>query len=232
MDQKSKSSTQAAGDAKKEGVEPDYVLKAMELGPFQTNTYLLGCGRTKKGVVIDPGFEADLVLSKIEDLGLDIEQILLTHGHVDHVGAVAPVAEATGAKVAIHSADVEIYLAAPKMGMFFGVRSDPPPKPDRLFQDGEKIGVGDLTLSVIHTPGHSPGGVSFLCEEIGVLFCGDTLFCRGIGRTDLPGGSFSELSRSIRRKLYTLDGGLKVLSGHGPPTTLREEMLMNPFVTL
>ena len=208
------------------------VIKGMALGPFGTNTYVVGCKETGEGVVIDPGFEPEVILSVVEELELKVDLVLLTHGHVDHVSAVGPVASALKAKVVIHEDDVEIYNAAPKMALMFGITAAQPPEADRLLKDGDVVEVGKLRFKTLHTPGHSPGSVSFVLEEQNVVFSGDTLFAQGIGRTDFPGGSFSEISRSIRTKLYTLDGSMQVLSGHGPPTTLREEMLMNPFVTL
>jgi glyoxylase-like metal-dependent hydrolase (beta-lactamase superfamily II) len=216
----------------KESDQAQAVIKGMALGPFGTNTYVVGCNETKEGVVIDPGFEPEVILSVVEELELNVGIVLLTHGHVDHVSAVGPVASALEAKVIIHEDDVEIYRAAPKMALMFGITAAAPPEADRLLKEGDVVEVGKLKFKTLHTPGHSPGSVSFVMEEQNLVFSGDTLFARGIGRTDFPGGSFSEISNSIKTKLYTLDGSMQVLSGHGPPTTLREEMLMNPFVTL
>lgn len=208
------------------------ILRAMALGPFQTNAYLLGCESTHEGVCIDPGFEADAILAEAESAELTIVKILLTHGHVDHVSAVSGVKEATGAPVYIHEADKDQYLMAPELGRYFGLRTSAQPEPDHLLADGDEVTFGKETLKVIHTPGHTPGGVCFHSEAAKLLVAGDTLFCRGIGRTDLPGGSTRTLFRSIKERIYALDGATVVLPGHGPETTVREEMFQNPFVTI
>ena len=220
------------GDEPKKEGEGGIVVRSLTLGPFQTNCYVLGCKETQKGVVIDPGFEPEVILSTVEKERLEVDLVLLTHGHVDHVSAVGAVASALKADVVIHEDDAPLYKAAPRMAMVFGITADEPPDPTRTITDGDVVEVGNLKLKTIHTPGHSPGSVSFLVEGHNLLFSGDTLFYRGIGRTDFPGGSFSEISRSIRNRLYSLNGTIEVLSGHGPATSLREEMLMNPFVTL
>jgi glyoxylase-like metal-dependent hydrolase (beta-lactamase superfamily II) len=143
---------------------------------------------------------------------------------------VAEVKAKTGAQVMIHGADVDLYRAAPELGRMFGIHTAPPPEPDRLLGDGDTVAFGEHVLSVIHTPGHSPGGICLHLAAAKLLFAGDTLFCRGIGRTDLPGGSMRELARSIRERLYLLEDTTRVLPGHGPATTIREERNDNPFV--
>jgi hydroxyacylglutathione hydrolase len=208
------------------------IRHTLVLGPFQTNTYLLGCEATHEGIVIDPGFDAPDILAAIADAQLVIQAIVLTHGHVDHVSAVSEVKAATGAAVAIHQADQEVYAAAPQLGQYFGLRTPAQPAPDRLLAEGDLVTFGKVALEVLHTPGHSPGGICLHAPAEQLLVSGDTLFCRGVGRTDLPGGSLSALMRSIRQKLYVLDGATQVLPGHGPETTLREEMFSNPFVTM
>lgn len=208
------------------------ITRTLTLGPFQTNAYLLGCEATKEAVVIDPGFEAEEILAQVASDGLRVVKILLTHGHVDHVSAVADVKAATGAPVYIHEADQEQYLMSPTLARYFGLRTEAQPPPDHLLADGDEVTFGQETLRVIHTPGHTPGGVCFLSESAKLLVAGDTLFCRGIGRTDLPGGSTRQLFDSIKRRIYSLDGAIRVLPGHGPDTTVRDERLQNPFVTL
>lgn len=203
----------------------------MALGPFQTNTVILGCDRDKKGVVIDPGFEGKTILAKVESSGLEITAILLTHGHVDHVSAVKEVKEATGAPVYIHDDDVELYKSAPLLGQYFGLSAPEPPPPDHSLAEGDIITFGSHELRVLHTPGHSPGGVAFHCAAEKLLVAGDTLFYRSIGRTDLPGGSMAVLSKSIKEKIYALDGDTRVITGHGPDTRVADEMKSNPFVS-
>lgn len=208
------------------------IVHTLPLGPFETNTYLLGCETTQQAVIIDPGFEAEAILQAVSRAGLTVTKILLTHGHVDHVSAVSAVKAATDAPVYIHSADRALYLAAPELGRFFGLQADPPPEPDHELAEGDAVSFGEKVLTVLHTPGHTPGGVCFLSTDDALLVSGDTLFYRGIGRTDLPGGSMRTLMQSIRQKIFTLDGATRVLPGHGPETTVREEMFSNPFVTL
>jgi hydroxyacylglutathione hydrolase len=203
----------------------------MALGPFQTNTVILGCETEKKGVVIDPGFEAKAILGRVRRAGLEITAILLTHGHVDHVSAVKEVKQETGAPVYIHPDDVDLYKSAPLLGRYFGLDAPEPPDPDHLLSEGDTITFGQHSLAVLHTPGHSPGGVAFHCAAEKLLVAGDTLFYRSIGRTDLPGGSMRTLSESIRQKIYTLDGATRVLTGHGPETRVADEMAGNPFVS-
>jgi hydroxyacylglutathione hydrolase len=203
----------------------------MALGPFQTNTVVLGCETDKKGVVIDPGFEAQSILGRIKRAELEITAILLTHGHVDHVTAVKEVKEATGAPVYIHADDVELYKSAPLLGRYFGLDAPEPPEPDHLLAEGDTLTFGQHELVVLHTPGHSPGGVAFHCADEKLLVAGDTLFYRSIGRTDLPGGSMQVLSKSIREKIYTLDGETRIITGHGPNTKVADEKSGNPFVS-
>ncbi|MDY0000253.1 MAG: MBL fold metallo-hydrolase [Polyangia bacterium] len=208
------------------------ITRTLTLGPFQTNSYLLGCEATREAVVIDPGFEAEEILAQVETDELRVVKILLTHGHVDHVSAVSGVKAGTGAPVYIHAADQDQYLAAPSLARYFGLRTEAQPPPDHILSDGDEVTFGQEKLSVIHTPGHTPGGVCFLSESAKLLVAGDTLFCRGIGRTNLPGGSMRQLFASIKQRIYSLDGSIRVLPGHGPDTTIRDEMFQNPFVTL
>lgn len=208
-------------------------IETLTLGPFQTNTYLAYEPESKKGVVIDPGFEGPRILAAIEKSGVAVEKILLTHGHVDHVSALGPLVKAVGdVDIAVHEADASQLSSVPAMARMFGLQADRPPEPTVLLHDGDTLEVGGLDFKTLHTPGHTPGGVCFLLANQKVLFCGDTLFYRGIGRTDLPGGSFGDLSRSIRTKIYALDGTIRAFPGHGPPTVIRDEMFSNPFVTL
>jgi glyoxylase-like metal-dependent hydrolase (beta-lactamase superfamily II) len=211
---------------------PEAIVEGLALGPFQTNTYVVKCAETGKGAIIDPGFESDLILQAVEELAVDVEWILLTHGHVDHVSAAGPVARKLDVGIAIHSEDAPHLASAPEMARMFGLSAERPPQATKELDDGDIIEIGKLRIKAIHTPGHTPGGLSFHLSEQSMLFCGDTLFYRGIGRTDLPGGSFAALSTSIRTKIYALDGDTTVYPGHGPKTTIREEMFSNPFVTL
>jgi glyoxylase-like metal-dependent hydrolase (beta-lactamase superfamily II) len=203
-------------------------VEAVVVGPLQENSYVLACEDTKEAVIFDPGAEADRILQIVTSHGFSVKYVLNTHGHPDHVGAVADVVEQTEAPFLLHADDV--YLIK-------GFDSDPiraflsariPPKPDRFLQDGEIIAVGSLSVKVLHTPGHTPGGVCFLVENI--LFSGDTLFANSIGRTDLPGGNYQQLLTSIHQRLLPLDGKTIVYSGHGQPTSIEHEQQYNPFL--
>jgi glyoxylase-like metal-dependent hydrolase (beta-lactamase superfamily II) len=195
------------------------------VGSFGSNCYIVGSESDNAGIIIDPGAEAKHILEEVNKLGLDIMCIALTHGHMDHIGAVKGIKEATGAQVAVHADDAK-FLRRLSLSTLYN-RSFPAP-PDRLLADGDTINAGDLHFTVLHTPGHSPGGICLLGH--GVLFSGDTLFNYGIGRTDFPGGSHSQLINNIRTKLLTLPDDTPVYPGHGPETTVGTERRGNPFL--
>jgi len=167
-------------------------------------------------------------LKRVKDLELDIKFIILTHGHIDHTGALKEVREVTGAKVAIHADDAK-SLKQQSLSRIFGLSYPTPPPPDRLLKDGDSLDVGGMHFEVLHTPGHTPGGICLLGE--GVAFSGDTLFNYGVGRTDLPGGSSSQLVNSIQTKLMVLPDNTVVYPGHGAATTIGAERVGNPFLS-
>ena len=205
------------------------IIKKLVVGPLATNCYIVGSESSKEGMIIDPGAEANQILSSVKGSGLDIKSIVLTHSHIDHIGALKEVEEATGAEVAIHTDDAQALKGQePSLGAMFGLSYPSPPPPDRLLEDGESIDIGDLRFSVLHTPGHTPGGICLLGE--GIVFSGDTLFNYGVGRADLPGGSYSQLMDSISTKLMTLPDTTIVYPGHGPDTTIGTERQGNPFL--
>ena len=207
------------------------ILKELVVGMFASNCFIVGSDSDKKGIIIDPGADASAIMNTVRDAGLSIELIVATHNHVDHVGALRQVKEATGAPYAVHEADAE-SLMPDVFGRMLGVMMSrslkAPPKPDRLLRDGDVIEVGDLKLSVLHTPGHTPGGISLRGD--GLVFSGDTLFNFGIGRTDLSGGDYATLIDSIVTKLMVLPDETVVYPGHGPKTTIGTERRMNPFL--
>lgn len=202
------------------------VVRGIVVGWVATNCYILGDGRD--GAVIDPGAEPERILREVSELGVDISYIINTHGHIDHVGANKELKEATGAEILIHKADEPLLLSPEKE--LFPILSDLPdsPPPDRLLDEGDVLQIGSTGLHVLHTPGHSPGGISLLYSE--GVFCGDTLFYDSIGRTDLSGGSYEVLLKSIGEKLLPLKDETIVYSGHGPVATLGEIKKVNPFV--
>ena len=200
------------------------------VGPFASNCYIVGSEATKQGMIIDPGAEAATILKTVEQTGLSISVIVITHAHMDHVGALRAVRGKTNAQFAMHEAEKGLLLSAPvRMLTALGVSPiKSPPRPDRLLKDGDFIDVGDLRFEVLYTPGHSSGGISIAGH--GVVFSGDTLFNSGVGRTDFPGMSHDRLIRSIQDKLMTLPDETVVYPGHGPPTTIGDERLNNPFL--
>ena len=203
------------------------IVKKLVVGPFASNCYIIGSESNKEGVIIDPGAEAEEILKNVKDLGLNIKFIVLTHGHIDHIGALKEVKETTGAEVAIHTDEAK-SLHERSLATVFGLSYPPPPPPDRLLKGGDSIDIGDLHLLVVHTPGHSRGGICLVGE--GVVFSGDTLFNFGIGRYDLPGGNGSQLMDSIHTKLMILPDNTIVCPGHGPDTTIGTERRGNPFL--
>ena len=208
------------------------ILESAADGPFMKNGYVLGCERTREAVYIDPGDEVDQLLAFIAEKQLIVSHILLTHAHVDHVSGLARAKRELGAPIYLHRDDLPLYKDAVEHGMLFGIRIEEPPPVDR-FYDGTVIAFGDHKVSVHHTPGHCPGGVCLAVMNPGeatCLFVGDTLFAGSIGRTDLPGGDYETLMKSITTVLFPFGDEARVLSGHGPETTIGRERTTNPFV--
>ena len=204
------------------------ILTRLVVGPLQVNCFILADEKTKDAVVIDPGDDAGDILKVIKDKGLKVKYIVNTHGHFDHVGANKAVKEATGAELLIHEGDAQMLVSAPKQSAAFGMNSPSSPPADRYVKHGDVIIAGEVSLKVLHTPGHSPGGISLL--EQGMVFTGDALFAGSIGRSDLTGGDLMTLLRSIKTNLMTLPDDTRVFSGHGPASTIGEERRENPFL--
>jgi glyoxylase-like metal-dependent hydrolase (beta-lactamase superfamily II) len=209
------------------------ILETRAVPPFLKNGFVVGCDRTREAVLIDPGDEAGDLLAAVRALDVHVRYVLLTHAHVDHVTGVAAVKETLGAPVCLHRDDLFLYEMAVEQGALFGLAVRRPPPVD-VYYDMSPIAFGDQEVRVHHTPGHCPGGV---CLQIGPagqpgghLFVGDTLFAGSIGRTDLPGGDYETLMRSITGVLFPLGDEAIVHPGHGPDTTIRRERTTNPFV--
>ena len=209
------------------------IIEVRAVPQFYKNGFVLGCERTRQAVVIDPGDEADELLGAVRDHGLDVVHILLTHAHIDHITGVALVKAALGAPVYLHTDDRPLYEHAVEQGRMFALTIRQPPPID-VWYDLSPISFGDYEVRVHHTPGHCPGGV---CLQVGKqgeagthLFVGDTLFAGSIGRTDLPGGDYDVLMRSITGVLFALGDAATVHPGHGADTTIGRERRTNPFV--
>ena len=203
------------------------ILEKLVVGPLGTNCYIVADEKVKQGMIIDPGYHHTVILDEVRELDLKIEYIVLTHGHFDHIAALGMVSAAVDAKVAIHSDDVKV-LEDKLLGSFTNIIGRAMPSPDLILKDGEEIKVGELTFKVLHTPGHTPGGICLYGQ--GVCFSGDTLFNAGVGRTDLSGGDSQQIQKSIKEKLLTLSDETKVYPGHGPETTIGAERRGNPFL--
>lgn len=197
-------------------------------GQFAENCYLLADPASGEAVVVDPGEEWERILAEAARRRWSIGAIWLTHAHVDHVMGVHGVREATAAPIWLHPADQPVYDAYPAQGRWLGLDLAPLPRPDRAFVPGEPVRVGRFALEVRHTPGHTPGSVSLVGD--GFVLSGDALFAGSIGRTDLPGGDHGQLLASIGRELLSLPDQTRVLSGHGPETTIGAERRSNPWL--
>jgi glyoxylase-like metal-dependent hydrolase (beta-lactamase superfamily II) len=202
------------------------ILKSLDVGPLAVNCYVIGDEITKKAMIVDPGDEPDRIMDMIYINGLKAEYIVLTHAHFDHVGAVPDIKEATGALIALHEDEMELYEGASEQAAFWGYGLPPLPKPDMLLKEGDNINIGYLNFTVLHTPGHSPGCICLYGE--GMVITGDTLFQGSVGRTDFYGGNMKRLRDSFKR-LMSLPDSTAVLPGHGPSTFIKREREENFF---
>lgn len=206
-------------------------ILSLQLGPMENNTYLIADEQAGKAVVIDPSFESEAVLDEINRHSWALEGIWLTHAHFDHIAGIRPLVDAFPGPlpIGLHPGDLDLWREGGG-ARNFGLVIEPGPEPTLLFTDGQSLQLGESTFMVRHTPGHTAGHVIFYAPAESVAFCGDVIFYRGIGRTDLPGGNHARLLKSIREKVLTLPGPTRLLSGHGPETTVEEEAAENPFL--
>lgn len=211
------------------------LLDVFPVGPIQANCVLLGDEEAGVVAVIDPGEEAARIVERIGRSGLEPVMVLHTHGHLDHAGGTADLVRRLpeGMPIGLHRDELDLYRNLGMQGRMFGIEAETPPEPTLWLADGDQLELGSLRLEVRHTPGHSPGGVCFLIHGAPepTVIVGDVLFAGSIGRTDLFGGSFPILERSIRSQLYTLPDETRVVCGHGPDTTIGRERRSNPFVS-
>ena len=204
------------------------IIKTLPVGPIMANCFIVGCQETMQAAVIDPGDEAEKILQSVADSNLEVKTIINTHGHFDHVSANKRINAATNAPILIHALDAPMLEQISASAANWGLSAENSPAPQRTVTDGDTISFGNITLNVLHTPGHTPGGISLFTD--GHVFVGDTLFAGSIGRTDFPGGDFATLKSSIQDKLFTLGDDVRVYTGHGPETTIGHEKQHNPFV--
>ena len=208
------------------------ILETFPVGPLQCNCTILADESTGEAVVIDPGDEAERIVRALESARVKPAALLHTHAHFDHISGTADLAAATGAAIHLHAADRPLYDRLEEQAARFGLPAGRPLPPDEEICDGEVIRFGESALRAIHTPGHTPGSTCFLLEGgEPVVFAGDTLFRRSIGRTDLWGGDTQTILASIRGKLFSLPGSTPVVCGHGPGTTIDEEKRLNPILS-
>ena len=210
--------------------DADIIVETIPVGPLQCNCTILGDLVSRKAIVVDPGGDAEILLERLDELNLQVERIIHTHAHLDHFLASGKMKEATGAKLALHREDLFLWDMLEDQCRMFGIPFEPPPPPDQWLENEEEIDLNDLQGKALHTPGHTPGSMCFLFESQKLLIAGDTLFQGSIGRTDLWGGDFKKIEKSIQEKLYTLDEETSVITGHGESTSIGHEMRANSFV--
>ncbi len=206
-------------------------LAILPVTPYQQNCSLIVCTSTNRAALIDPGGEVDRLLAAVAKTGATLEKVLVTHGHVDHCGGAAEVAERANVPIeGPHREDAFWIDGLDRQGASFGVPGARSFTPDRWLVDGDVATVGEIVLDVLHCPGHTPGHVVFASREHGIAFVGDVLFAGSIGRTDFPRGDLDTLIRSITQKLWPLGDDLRFVPGHGPMSTFGDERRTNPYV--
>lgn len=208
-----------------------FVVETFPVGPLSCNCSIVGCKETGEAIVVDPGGDAQEIVDAASRMGLTIKYLLHTHAHFDHILGSRAVKEKTGASICLHKEDQWLYDNLHMQCGMFGFKADDPLPVDHYLEDEESVKIGGITASVLHTPGHTPGSLCFsVADEDSVVFAGDTLFSGSIGRTDLWGGDFDTIIKSIHNKLLTLDDSTRVVPGHGPETDIFSEKKHNPFL--
>lgn len=205
-------------------------IRGWTVGPFQTNCWLAVDRDANEAVLFDAGLEPATLIAGVRESGAVLREIVLTHGHIDHVGGLAAFKRAFNVPVRMHADDAPMLQGVPMQARMFGVQAEQPPQPDGWLADGDVVAVGNHRFQVLHVPGHSPGSIALWSEADGVCMVGDLIFFGSVGRTDLPGGDFDILERSIRERIYPLPPATQLLPGHMQPTTVAREREHNPFV--
>jgi hydroxyacylglutathione hydrolase len=207
------------------------ILETFPVGLLQCNCTIIGDETSREAVVVDPGDDPDVILARLQQHGLTLKQIVCTHAHIDHVGAIYDLQQKAETPASIHEADLTLFDNLAVQAQWLGIKPPTRGHIDRFLNDGGVIGCSGVELGVVHTPGHTPGSTTFvLPTDRKVLFTGDTLFLNSIGRTDLWGGSYEEIMASIQQRLMTFDDETIVITGHGPGTTIGNERRNNPFL--
>ena len=206
------------------------IFKALVVGQLAVNCYIVGDEETKEGMIVDPGGDAENILEVVRETGLTIKYLVVTHGHFDHCGGLRTLKDSLKCEILSHKEALPLIQRSQASAERWGLFVDQAPDPDRFLDEKDIVTLGSLEFSVIHTPGHSPGGISLYCEKEKLLLSGDTLFQGSIGRTDFPGGSMEVLTASIQQKLYTLPDDTQVYAGHNSPTTIGYEKKNNMFI--
>jgi glyoxylase-like metal-dependent hydrolase (beta-lactamase superfamily II) len=206
------------------------IIDTFPTGPLQSNCTILGDEESGEAIVVDPGDEAERINRRLIKLGLKLKQILITHAHFDHVGAAADLKKLTGAPIFLNEDDLPLLATVGEQASWLGMPPTETATPDEYLSDGRIVGLERYPAQVLATPGHTQGGVCFYFESLKLVIAGDTLFASSIGRTDLPGGDYSQIIHSIQSRLMVLPDDTKVITGHGPSTTIGIERRTNPFL--
>lgn len=206
------------------------IHEVFPVGPLQCNCSIIADESTREAIVIDPGDAIEIVVALLQRHDLTVKQIVVTHAHIDHVGGAVKLRELTGAAILLNQNDEALLRMLPMQASWLGMKDPGPVSIDQHLADGDSVRIGTLDANVIHTPGHTEGSICLLIAAENTLIAGDTLFQGSIGRTDLPGGSYEKILRSIHQKLLVLPGETIVVPGHGPSTTIQEERERNPFL--